>query len=286
MVAQNIDRSPTELLGERGVGKTSLLIAGWRARESEQIDPLFVDPIANIFVSPASAGWIDEVTAASVSTSRLIAYRTRYFDDRLRAEQRRGVKQVVLLGSGLDTRALRLGEPSAAFFEIDGADVLGFKQATLERHGYALASRFIAADYLRDDWLGALRAQGFRDEAETFVIWEGNTMYLPAEAIVALLARLRVEVPRARVSFDYVSEEMIRGQTGFAGADRLVGGFERMGATWVTGFADIRAVAERAGLRVLEDKLMVDAVPPSRFRPELSRELFRHYSVCTLGNHD
>lgn len=286
MVAQNFDRPQAESLGERGVGKTSLLIAGWRARESEQIDPLFVDPLANIFVSPAMAGWIDEVTAASVSTCRLIAYRTRYFDDRLRFEQRHGVQQVVLLGAGLDTRALRLGEPAVAFFEIDGADVLGYKRATLERHGYAIASRLIAADYLRDDWLASLREQGFRVDAETYFIWEGNTMYLPAEAIVALLARIRVEVPRARISFDYVSEDMIRRQTGFSGANQLVNGFERMGAAWVTGFDDIRSVAERAGLPVIENKLMVEVVAPSRFRPGLSRELFRHYSVCTVGHHE
>ncbi len=286
MVALERDHPQAEPLGERGVGQTCLLIAGWRAREAEQIDPLFVDPIANIFVSRETAAWVDEVTAASVSTCRLIAYRTRYFDDYLRGEQRRGVKQVVLLGAGLDTRALRLGDPGVSFYEIDGAEVLAYKRAQLERHGYASSSRCIAGDYLRDDWLGALREHGFRAEDEAYFIWEGNTMYLPAEAILTLLERLRVEVPRARISFDYVSEEMIRRQTGFVGADELVRGFEKMGAPWVTGFADIGPIAERAGRRVVENKLMVDVVPPSRFRPGLSRELFRHYSVCTLGRHE
>jgi methyltransferase (TIGR00027 family) len=286
MVAHTLDQPQAEPLGESGVGQTCLLIAGWRAREAEQIDPLFVDPIANIFVSPETAAWVDEVTAASVSTCRLIAYRTRYFDDYLRNEQQRGVKQVVLLGAGLDTRALRLGDPGVAFYEIDGGAVLAYKRAQLERHGYASASRFIAGDYLRDDWLASLRDHGFSAEAETYFIWEGNTMYLPAEAIVALLSRVRTEVPRARISFDYVSEDMIRRQTGFVGADQLVSGFEQMGAAWVTGFAEIGRVADRAGLRVVESKLMVDVVPPSRFRPGLSRDLFRHYSVCTLSSHE
>lgn len=276
----------TSPLHESGVGRTSLLIAAWRARESERIDPLFVDPAANIFVTPAMEPWIDEVTRASASTCELIGYRTRYFDDYLAGEMERGVAQVVLLGAGLDTRSLRLGLPSVSFYEIDRPEVLAYKRGRLERHGYAARSRFIGADYLRDDLIALLEDQGFQAGAETYFMWEGNTMYLPADGIVSLLSRLKDGIPRFRISFDYVSEGMIRQDTGFEEAGSLVAGFESMGAPWVTGFADIAPVARAAGLTVLENKWMVDAVAPSRFRAALDRDLFRHYSVCTLGRHE
>jgi methyltransferase (TIGR00027 family) len=268
-----------------GVGQTSLLIAAWRAQETERIDPLFVDSIANIFVTPAMAPWIDRITAASVSTRTLVSYRTRYFDDCLRSEQRRGVAQFVFLGAGLDTRALRLGADDAAIYEIDRAEVLAYKRRQLERHGYTLRSELIAGDYLHEDVFALLRAHGFASERETYVIWEGNTMYLPAEAIVGLLTRLRREVPRCRISFDYLSEELIRRRTGFAGASQLVDGFANLSAPWVTGFADIRELAARAGFAVVENKWIADVVGATDQRLTAGRELFRDYSVCTLSTH-
>ena len=255
-------------LDEGGVGQTSLLIAAWRARESERIDPLYVDPIANIFVTPAMAAWVEEVTQASVSTCELINYRTRYFDDYLLSE------------------VLRLGNPDVAFYEIDCAAVLGYKQRQLSRHGYSARGRFIAANYIQDDLFGLLGGQGFDAEAETYFIWEGNTMYIPAEEILGLLQRLKAALPRFRISFDYLSDELIGRKTGFAGAKRLVEGFDDMGAPWITGFADVRALAGRAGLGLLENKWMVDVVAPSPYRIALSRDLFRHYSVCTLSSHE
>jgi methyltransferase (TIGR00027 family) len=269
-----------------GVGQTSLLIAAWRSRESEQIDPLFVDPIANIFVNLSMEDWVDKMTQASVSTRHLIGYRTRYFDDYLASEMNKGVAQIVLLGAGLDTRSLRLGHPSASFYEIDRREVLAYKQEQLGRHGYAIRSHFIDGDYIRDDVFALLDGRGFKADEETYLIWEGNTMYVPVDAIISFLSGLKAKIQRFRISFDYLSEEMIQRKTGYEGAGDLVNGFESIGAPWVTGFGDIHRIAERTGLAVIENKWMVDVVAPSPFRVALSRDLFRHYSVCTLGSHE
>ncbi len=286
MVTDAALQTKVDPLDEGGVGQTSLLIAAWRARESERVDPLYVDPIANIFVTPTMAAWVEEVTQASVSTCELINYRTRYFDDFLLGEIARGVRQVVILGSGLDTRSLRLGSPDVTFYEVDCTAVLGYKQRQLSRHGYSARSRFIAANYIQDDLFGLLGDQGFDAGRETYFIWEGNTMYIPAEEILGLLRRLKATLPRFRISFDYLSDELIGRKTGFVGAKRLVDGFNDMGAPWVTGFADVRTLAEQAGLGLLENKWMVDVVAPSPYRIALSRDLFRHYSVCTLSSHE
>ncbi len=283
----NTHLTETDPLSEGGVGRTSLLIAAWRADEAERIDPLVIDSIANIFVPPATRRWVEEMTRTSESTRQLISYRTRFFDDALVAEFKRGVKQVVVLGAGLDTRSLRLGGAGVTFYEVDCEAVLSYKQRQLADHGYAAeASVYVPGDYIRDDVWALLKARGFDAGAETFFIWEGNTMYIPAEAIIAFLGRLKAEVPRFRIAFDYLSEELIARDTGFSSAGKLVAGFESAGAPWVTGFTDIARLAERAGLALVEDKRIVDVMPPSRFRVALDRELFRHYSVCTLSNHE
>lgn len=269
-----------------GVGRTSLLIAAWRAWETEQIDPLFIDSIANIFVPPVLEPWIQSISRTAESTRHLIGYRTCFFDNCLVAELQRGVGQVVLLGAGLDTRAIRLGTEAATFFEIDQAEVLDFKQARLEQHGYTTRSRFVAADYVRDNWIDELERCGFDPTRETAIIWEGNTMYLPEDAIVALMREVRQRIPRVRLTFDYLSAELIARPAGDAEAGRLIDGFAAIGAPWVTGFNGIAALATQAGWAVLDDRRMVDAVPPSPFRIPLTGDLFRHYSVCTLGKHE
>lgn len=266
-------------LGAAGVGQTALLIAAWRAMEAEQIDPLVIDPIANIFVGPEMAAWVDRVTQSSVSTRHLINYRTRYFDDYLAGEMERGVTQVVLLGAGLDTRSLRLGRPGVTFFEIDRREVIDYKRQRLERFGYFTPSVFVEADYIREDWLAALEARGFKPGEETYFIWEGNTMYIPAEAISSFLIRLRARVARFRISFDYVADGMIEGNA----ATQLVRQFETMGAKWVTGFADIQPLAAQAGLTLLENRRVSEVVESSPFRVALG-DLFADYSICTMSH--
>ncbi|MEY4483119.1 MAG: hypothetical protein RL693_571 [Verrucomicrobiota bacterium] len=284
MISQGMGELEVRELREGGVGQTCLLIAAWRAKEAEQIDPLFVDPMANIFISPAMESWVDQVTRASVSTFHLISCRTRYFDDCLKSEMERGLKQVVLLGAGLDTRSLRLGNPAVSFYEIDQGEVLLYKRQCLEGNGYSVRSHLIEGDYIQDDLLAMLESRGFRANEETYFIWEGNTMYIPGNAILSFLNRLKAGVPRFRISFDYLSEQLIQQNTGFEGAVNLINGFAEMGAPWVTGFADIQQVAVPTSLTVLENKWVAEVVEPSHLRETLSRDLFRHYSVCTLSS--
>ncbi len=268
------------------VGHTSLLIAAWRAQETEQIDPLFIDPIANIFIDPDTRVLADRMNSTSASTRYLINYRTKYFDDCLLREIDNGVKQVILLGAGLDTRSLRLGNDSIRFFEIDHQDVLVFKRQRLEKYGYSVRSRLVPGDYIKEDTLKLFLANGFDPDQETLIIWEGNSMYIPVDAIVSLLSYLSVNLHRFRIAFDYLSDKVIQGTTGFNSAAELIKGFESLGAPWVTGFDDINQLAEQTDLRVVENLWMTEVVASSRSHLSLNSGLFSNYSVCTLANNE
>ncbi len=115
------------------VSHTSLLTAAARAAESRRPDRLFDDPQAALLAGPAGEALLAEAGPETAVPS--IAIRTRFFDDAIRAAVARGIRQVVLLGAGLDPRAYRLdlaGDgPPVRWFEVDRAPVLAHKRQVL-----------------------------------------------------------------------------------------------------------------------------------------------------------
>ena len=177
------------------MGSTALFVATARALEAQKPDPLAVDPYAELFcraVGGPSADVLDgrspttteeRATSASISsTSRAPApsTSTEYF----RRAADAGVRQVVILAAGLDSRAYRLDWPAATtIFELDRPQVLDFKREVLTGHGAQPSAerREIAID-LREDWPQALRDSGFDPAKPSAWIAEGLLIYLPADA--------------------------------------------------------------------------------------------------------
>ena len=113
-----------------------------------------------------------------------MAVRTRYFDDFLSDATSVGIRQVVILASGLDSRGYRLSWPAGTVvFDVDQAGVIDFKVATLNGLGAEPTAelRNVGVD-LRDDWPAALRANGFDAGKPTAWIAEGLLIYLPPDA--------------------------------------------------------------------------------------------------------
>jgi len=112
------------------------------------------------------------------------AVRTHYFDGYFDAAVRAGIRQVVILAAGLDSRAYRLDWPTGTtVFEIDQPKVLDYKTSTLDAHGaLPKARRVPVAVDLRDDWPAALLAAGFDPAQPTAWLAEGLLPYLPGDA--------------------------------------------------------------------------------------------------------
>jgi methyltransferase (TIGR00027 family) len=112
------------------------------------------------------------------------AVRTRFFDEFFTTATNSGVRQVVILAAGLDSRAYRLPWPrGTVVYEVDLPRVLSFKADVFSRlEAPPLASyRQVACD-LRDDWATALRGSGFDGLRPTAWSAEGLLMYLPPHA--------------------------------------------------------------------------------------------------------
>jgi methyltransferase (TIGR00027 family) len=183
------------------VGTTAVMVAVARAIETDRPDALIRDPYAKLLVTSAGAEvlWqamldpsmaakveaVDAETAATVQHMRSYqAVRTNFFDAYFHNAVADGIRQVVILASGLDSRAYRLDWPAGTtVYEIDQPKVLDYKSTTLAENGVTpMADRRDVPIDLRQDWPAALRAAGFDPTARTAWLAEGLVMYLPADA--------------------------------------------------------------------------------------------------------
>jgi methyltransferase (TIGR00027 family) len=135
------------------------------------------------------------------------AVRTHFFDDYYASAVASGIRQVVILASGLDSRAYRLDWPAGTVvYEIDQPKVLEYKATTLAKHDVQPSAerREVAID-LRFDWPTALRDAGFDPSAPTAWLAEGLLMYLPADAQDGLFERItELSAPGSRVAAETV----------------------------------------------------------------------------------
>jgi methyltransferase (TIGR00027 family) len=152
------------------------------------------------------------------SVGRLLsAARSRIAEDALSDAVARGVRQVVVLGAGLDTFALR--NPHAArqirIYEVDHPATQAWKRRRLAEAQIAPPPWlvFASVDFERDDLSEKLADAGFRPNAPAFFTWLGVVPYLTQEAIDATLDFM-ASIPNAELAFDYMepseafSEEM------------------------------------------------------------------------------
>jgi methyltransferase (TIGR00027 family) len=177
------------------VGATATMVAASRAIASQGPDPLLEDPLADPLVRavglPPFVRLIDgqvnlDDDPALNRRTRIeqMAVRTRFFDNFFITATESGIRQAVILASGLDTRAYRLPWPAATVvYEIDQPLVIDFKTNTLADLGAnPTAERRTVSIDLREDWPTALRQKGFDVNQPAAWSAEGLLPYLPPEA--------------------------------------------------------------------------------------------------------
>ena len=201
------------------VGATATMVAAARAMATRQPKPLINDPFAEPLVRAVGIEFFTrildgEVPLAESETSLItpsgvidvLAVRTRFFDEFFVAATAAGIRQAVILASGLDSRAYRLPWPDGTVvFEIDQQSVIDFKTSTLSSLGAHPGAdhRPVAVD-LRDDWPAALRANGFDEAKPTAWSAEGLLAYLPPEAQDRLFDEVTaLSAPGSRIGTEY-----------------------------------------------------------------------------------
>jgi len=189
---------------------------------------------------------------------------------------------VVILGAGLDTRAVRKQAANVRYFEIDDAATLALKQTCYEQQGIDADVTFIPGNYVRDGVIDLLRQNDFDFDSPTYFIWEGNVMYLPLDSVKHVMTELRRCVKRFRLSFDYLAEAVISNATGDPGITTLVESFANMGAPWLSGIRDIQSLTRELSLDLIEDFKTAELFQMYSVGRPMTSSIFSFYSVCTL----
>ena len=186
------------------VGATATMVAAARAVATKADNPLINDQFAEPLVRAVGVDFLTRWAAGELAGADVdeddsawklqqmpdaMAARTRFFDTFFHEATQAGIRQAVILASGLDARAYRLDWPTdMTVFEVDQPEVIAFKTKTLAEMGAAPTTdrRTVAID-LRNDWPAALVEAGFDRSQPTAWIAEGLLGYLPPEAQDRLL---------------------------------------------------------------------------------------------------
>lgn len=202
------------------VGATATMVAAARAMASKADRPLINDPYAEPLVRAVGLDLFTKLATGELSPADLeddndgapagaqrmtdnMAVRTKFFDEFFIEATNAGIKQAVILASGLDARAYRLPWPAGTtVYEIDQPQVVEFKSRTLAELGARPTAhrRAVAVD-LREDWPAALRAAGFDPAQPSAWSAEGLLGYLPPEAQDRLLDNItELSAPGSRIA--------------------------------------------------------------------------------------
>jgi methyltransferase (TIGR00027 family) len=188
-----------------------------------------------------------------------IAARSALAEARLsEAVEGRGVRQLVVLGAGLDTFGCR--NPFAdrlTVFEVDHPATQAWKRGRLAAAGIEAPPSlvFAAVDSERDFLLDALAESGFEPDRRSFFTWLGTVPYLSAGAVRATLAAIGGLVGGAELVFDYAEPAGARRGAGAEAHSALAERVAAAGEPFLSWFepASLHAELRKCGFSELED---------------------------------
>jgi methyltransferase (TIGR00027 family) len=225
------------------------MFVGWRLRCALKLARLPV-------VGAALPWWlVDGHWGGSRGT---VSVRTRYIDDALGVALRNGVKQVVILGAGFDSRAYRIpGIERVRVFEVDHPVTQARKRDRVVRQLGAIPSHvtLVPLDFATDTLDAAMAAARYRSDVRSFFICEGVTHYLSASAVDTLLRFVARSAGGSGIVFTYIHRTILDGSVTFAGAATTLTTVRRGGEPYAFGFDPVELPQYLAarGLALIED---------------------------------
>jgi methyltransferase (TIGR00027 family) len=184
--------------------------------------------------------------------------RTRLFDQVFVDALDSGFSQIVLLGAGMDTRALRFQNRNKGtmVFDLDINATQRYKREVFARKKVALPAELVFApiDFNKQRLADVLSEAGYQEKQKTLFLWEGVTMYLEAAAVDGTLAFIRGSAAEGSlVVFDYVRASVLRYENTLYGEKAIRGTVARAEEGWIFGIEDgvIEDFLAKRGLKLL-----------------------------------
>jgi methyltransferase (TIGR00027 family) len=221
---------------------------------------IFADPLAlRILGKDAEAVVREAEQHPSRRRMRIfIAIRTRFAEDALAAAVESGVRQLVILGAGLDTYAYRssFGE-RLRIFEVDHPATQAWKRERLEEAAIPIPKSLIFAptDFEHQTLGQGLAAAGFDSAQQTFFTWLGVVPYLTEDAVWSTLSFIAGLLHGAHVVFDYSDPPASLRPELRAWREKRAAHVTELGEAWLTYFeaVHLHAQLKALGFSEIED---------------------------------
>lgn len=252
--------------------KTAQFMALFRALEYSypQERRLFEDSLARSFLSPSLKA-IVFASRFSVTHKMILSIldrywtgarasgiaRTRLIDDSLLRAIQNGAQQIVILGSGFDSRAYRIPEMNnLQIFEVDHPSTLTVKKQKLLDALGVLPSNvtYVETDFNHQSLEQTLQTAGFKKERQSFVIWEGVTNYLTESAVRHTLHFIGTLAEETLIAFTYVHQDAINTPDQYV-KDGVLNILQKHGEPWTFGILPnkLSEFLQECGLQLLEE---------------------------------
>ncbi|AFM40972.1 methyltransferase, putative, TIGR00027 family [Desulfosporosinus acidiphilus SJ4] len=186
--------------------------------------------------------------------------RARFVEERLEEAIRKGIRQYIILGAGLDTFAYRRLDLTDRLqvFELDlpytqeiKCQLLG--RLNLEKPDFL---HYIPVDFTKDNLASALSESKYDSGQVSFFSWMGVTHYLPIESVLSTLkAIMRLSSSGSEIVFDYYDKSAFDPDKGSNRIKYIMKNTKTIGETIITGFDPSKLSMEFAllGLRLLNN---------------------------------
>jgi methyltransferase (TIGR00027 family) len=184
--------------------------------------------------------------------------RTKFIDDLLLQTIRDGIQQVLILGAGFDTRALRLDfMREIPVIEIDHPDTSKFKIEKLKQQRPLPDNvRYLQLDFNKQSLDDLAQNNKIDFSKPTTIIWEGVTNYLEQEAIDKTFKFIGRFSVNSFVIFTYIHKHVLDNATAFEGTEKFFENLKQNEERWTFGFlpSELPKYLQQFRLALMDDK--------------------------------
>lgn len=236
---------------DQKASRTAMFAAIYRYMATKEANPAFRGPdhLAQLFL-PARVRFYLRFPAVQRNackkvpgTYEYVVARTKFFDWLFRDALEDNIPQIVLLGAGYDTRAIRFRDSiqQTRVFELDAPFSQREKRRYLQKQSIDLPSQlcFAPIDFGKQSLEQALLGAGYDRTKKSFFLWEGVTYYLTEETVRGTLRFIKENSgPGSTVAFDYFYKSAVEGKSRHYGAKQLLASGAKFGEPFLSGIAE------------------------------------------------
>jgi methyltransferase (TIGR00027 family) len=239
---------------EQRASRTAMMAAIHRFLASMEEHPNFRGPdnLAKLFLPPKARFFLsfsffrrlirNKLHKKVPGTYEYVTARTKHFDNLFKQALVENIPQIIFLGSGYDTRAIRFKNSiqRTSIFELDAPTTQQHKKKILQKHNISIPPQvsFVPINFSKESMDKVLSRSVYDSSEKSFFIWEGVTMYLPEEVIKETLAFIKYNSGSgSTVAFDYFYKSFVEGKY-YYGAKELMESVSKTGEPYQFGIEE------------------------------------------------